>query len=1117
MNRNSLHRWAVTLAAISLLLASAATTADASQGYGSINNFDAVNDNGTPCHGFEIEIEDLRSRDISYTYDWNHYGVPRITEDTTDPLHPRVSVRYESSKNPDGSWTAFTAVPAGPISPTDGHQFTDPSVNFGGEHFGVGFNAAPTAVRYHWLIDDGAGNLIRGNAVNIATPTFTYFPPAGGPAQVQAVIVPPPPPAPPPLEFGDPSWVKETRTQTHNNNRVELRDLVTDDPDDPNDRNWANNEPDEVEVEWQLLQTDFNSGNGGANGELAGAPEDIPNGDEIITRRYDFFKYVGPIDTETGEALADSVGPDGIHGIGIKPIDGIDVDLSTLEIVGDFINAQMAGFDAGQQLGLIDHLQDGERDQPYTERTIVNGGTPPITTLRTGLLPDGLVFDEVAGVLSGTPNAAGTFSFEIRSIDASAAEVATTYNLTIAEPGIVPPLHFTVTTTAIPATDGTTTGDGDYLDGALATVTATPLPGFDFATWTDGGTIVSSTPVFEFVVMANRELAANFIPAVAPTPTGTPTPSPTVSPTDTPTTATPTMTVTATPTPTPSASETASPTPTASPTVSPTDTPTTATPTMTATVTAPPTPAASETATASATPTASPTVSPTDTPTTATPTLAFTPSLTATATATASPTPTPTLSVSETATPAPTPTGLSPTASPTQTSIGTPSASASPSASPSPSITSVPSPSETLTATPTASATPNPTSSPTQTTAPTLSPSPSATETPSPTPTVTPVTTASPTPAASVAFDFNTTASGWDFRELSDFGGGTTTGGYDADRGALIITTNDNTNTFAFLESGMFEILGSTHGQPAKANTAYSIVAKDGANALFRSTFTVGSSLASSAIVPTVRMRSSSDDFQQSDVLVATSTGTGSYSATAARNYVQYFSQPVGQSQFRLDFDVLNFDPTDAAAATLYLDGVTVEALSSPLTAALVANFDFASSGTLGFTPRDATPLLAKPAEFGTSGGLTIRGIAPGTTTNVGAIFGNYGLDTMVPFTAGKLYRLLWTVTSDATEANRGRVPTFRLRVNDSSLMFSALTNIDSRNTAVRVPTAGNDITYTQILQAPAEIDGATWIFSFDYLFVKTPVDVSVDPNADDPTVQLTLKSIRVEEVSLVE
>jgi hypothetical protein len=319
-------------------------SAQAGVAYGTINNFDTVNDTGVECHGFEIELEDIHSTDITYTYDWNHYGTPTITEDNSVPLHPRVRIRYQSGKNPDGSWAAYTAIPSAPIPPTAGHAFTNPSLNFGGEHFGAGYQGTPTKVSYHWLVDDGNGVLVLGPAVNVATPIFTYSPPVAAiPAQVQAVI--PAPPALPVKEFGPASWVKEIITSSHNNNQVKLRDLVSDDPDDDHDKNWRNGEPDEVEIEWQLLQTDFNKVAGGKNGELAGAPQALDNGDEIITRRYEFYKYLGPIDEETGEAMSENVGPDGLHGVGIKSINGVDVDLSTVLVVGDFVGAQMSAFD----------------------------------------------------------------------------------------------------------------------------------------------------------------------------------------------------------------------------------------------------------------------------------------------------------------------------------------------------------------------------------------------------------------------------------------------------------------------------------------------------------------------------------------------------------------------------------------------------------------------------------------------------------------------------------------------------------------------------------------------------------------------------------------------------
>ena len=482
------------------------TAAAASIAYGSINNFDTVNDTGDTCHGFEIEIDDVHSKDITYTYDYNHYGVPVITEDHTDPLHPKVFVRYQSAKKPDGTWAAFTSIPAGPITPTDGHQFTNPGLNFGGEHFGVGFYGTPTAVMYHWLKDDGAGKLVFAGAVNISTPAFTYLPAINGAAaQVQAVIVPPPPPAPPVLEFGEASWVKETRTSAHNNNKVELKDLVSDDPADPNAKNWKNGEPDEVEVGWQILQTDTTAAKGGAHGQEVGAAEGLPHGDEVITRRYDFFKYVGPIDLETGEAAADSVGPDGIHGVGVKTINGVSVDLSTVVVVGDYVGAQMAGFDAAGKIGLIDHLQDGEINAPYVARTIVVGGTAPIVTTQTGPLPAGMTFDVIAGVLSGTPTASGTFAFAIHSKDANGGDVTTNYTLKIAALD-------TVTTAASPSAGGTTSGDGIFHNGDSVTVLATANAGYNFLNWTAGSVVVSTSASYTFTAGASLNLTANFTP-----------------------------------------------------------------------------------------------------------------------------------------------------------------------------------------------------------------------------------------------------------------------------------------------------------------------------------------------------------------------------------------------------------------------------------------------------------------------------------------------------------------------------------------------------------------------------------------------------------------------------
>jgi len=506
-----------------LLMIALSQSAHASTAYGTLNNFDCVNDTGVEAHGFEIELDDVRSTDITYTYDYNHYGVPKITQDNTDPAHPKVFIRYAATRKPDGTWTAFTAIPSGPITPTDGHQFTNPSVNFGGEHFGAGYYGAPTAVKYNWLIDDGTGNLVHGPPVYVAAPTFTYYPPVVGQPlpQVQAVIVPPPPPAPPVLQFGEATWVKDIKTTTHNPNKVELRDLVDPDPGNPGAKNWANNEPTEVETEWRILQTEFaNAGN--PKGELRGRAQDLPGGDEVVTRRYEFYKYTGPIDAETGEAMADTVAADGIHGSGsVTYADHFDVgtgewvtvtvDLSTVVVVGEFFGAQMAGFDVVPVLGLIDHIPDGELNVPYAERTVVvPGANTSFRATTTGSLPVGTTLGEFTGIFSGTPTAVGVFTFTVDAKDLFTDAVLASKEYTVTIPGGAAATS-SIATSASPAAGGSTTGDGVYDNGTPLTVLATHNPGFAFLNWTEGGVEVSASSSYPFTVNTNRTLVANFV------------------------------------------------------------------------------------------------------------------------------------------------------------------------------------------------------------------------------------------------------------------------------------------------------------------------------------------------------------------------------------------------------------------------------------------------------------------------------------------------------------------------------------------------------------------------------------------------------------------------------
>jgi len=500
-------------------LSSGGHPARASVAYGSINNFDTVNDTSNVCHGFEIELDDIHSSDITYTYDYNHYGTPKITEDTNSvPGHTNVLVRYQAVYTNNSGWSAYTAIPTNNIPPTAGHAFTNPSLNFGGEHFGVGYRNAPTQVLYHWLLDGGAHSLVRGPQVYVSTPVFTAaaYVPVGQPVVVVPVIpapvlLPPPPPLSDPTivyEFSDATWVKVITTTSHTNNPIELRELVTPDTNNPTAKDWRNGEASEVETEWQLLQLDYGSSgtnlalNGGNNGQLGGATNNVAS-DDVVTYRYEYYAYVGPYaDLDTHEAQAQSV-TNGVYGTGIY---------SNTVVVGKFLGAQMSAMAATPPIGLIDHLPDAEEGALYPTRCVVIAGQNTNFTATCTGLPPGMSFDAVNGWVGNTPSTSGVFIVTISVSTSNSPVLKKNYPLLVTPAGVIPPPHSAVDTAVSPAGGGATTGDNVYTNGTMATVTATANPGYGFLNWTENGVIVSTSPSYWFTNVVNQSLVANFGP-----------------------------------------------------------------------------------------------------------------------------------------------------------------------------------------------------------------------------------------------------------------------------------------------------------------------------------------------------------------------------------------------------------------------------------------------------------------------------------------------------------------------------------------------------------------------------------------------------------------------------
>jgi hypothetical protein len=136
---------------------------------------------------------------------------------------------------------------------------------------------------------------------------------------------------------------------------------------------------------------------------------------------------------------------------------------------------------------------------PYSQTVSASGGTAPYTfAITSGALPYGLVL-AATGLLSGTPAAAGTFSFTVRATDQAAASSSQAYTLTVLTVG-APSLAINPTSgTSLSGTTGTafsrtftaTGGTAPYTFAPLTISSGTMPTGLSFSTST--GTL-SGTP-----------------------------------------------------------------------------------------------------------------------------------------------------------------------------------------------------------------------------------------------------------------------------------------------------------------------------------------------------------------------------------------------------------------------------------------------------------------------------------------------------------------------------------------------------------------------------------------------------------------------------------------------
>jgi uncharacterized repeat protein (TIGR02543 family) len=81
---------------------------------------------------------------------------------------------------------------------------------------------------------------------------------------------------------------------------------------------------------------------------------------------------------------------------------------------------------------------------------------------------------------------------------------------------------YPLTVGAAPAAGGTVSGGGIFAAGSTTTLTAVASGAYSFADWTQGGSAVSTSPIYTLVVNSNETLVANFLPPCLLTLTGFP-------------------------------------------------------------------------------------------------------------------------------------------------------------------------------------------------------------------------------------------------------------------------------------------------------------------------------------------------------------------------------------------------------------------------------------------------------------------------------------------------------------------------------------------------------------------------------------------------------------------
>jgi len=461
--------------------------------YGSLGNFDIMNNAGQDAHGFEIEFEGVQVADVPYTFSMQRYGQAAITATPTGVL-VRWTSPYDSVA---GQFTQTTIAhdPASLFVQGSCYQWNGASqyAAAGCEHFGVSLLRNATTTTYRWLVADPAvaGQLVPVTLASpVASPIYYVLPPAR-PALPPVLVaeVPAPEPAESPVQFGNAQWMKTFKTQL--NREVGLDELLTDNPVVPEAAG-------QIETEWELMQDTPNvEGKQKRNGRLHQANLDPDT--RAVVRRLEIYGYTGAYDPVTHQAICAD----------------LTCTAPSAGELGDFVSAQMDA--ANVRVPSVTVALVGSGSVSSSDKLISCGSkcsafeTAGVAVTLTASANSGSVFAGWTGACTGSPANCVLTVNDHQDVGATFAQL---FTLSVSRSN-----KGEVVSDKLGASGGVLDCGGagscseKFAGGSAVTLTAIPPAGKTFINWTGSGASacsLSSNPVCAVAVSGNLTIQANF-------------------------------------------------------------------------------------------------------------------------------------------------------------------------------------------------------------------------------------------------------------------------------------------------------------------------------------------------------------------------------------------------------------------------------------------------------------------------------------------------------------------------------------------------------------------------------------------------------------------------------